>query len=99
MDDQLRSKGMFVEALKREAKVDRVYLSRIESGLSHAFCAVKDGESGKWILLDSLLKRYGFMDNAQRMIDEKLFCGKASVIILRDYTRDSIAVEQFKSVQ
>lgn len=96
VEDQTQSKQMFVEALRRDKKVDRVYLSQIESGKSHAFCAMKDVKSEKWILLDSLLKRYGFMQNEQQMIDEKVFCGRASVLILRDYGRKSIALDDFE---
>ena len=102
MNDQIESKKMFINALKsndndnNNKNIDRIYLSRIESGLSHAFCAIKDKNNNKWILLDSIIKKYGYIKDEQEMINEPLFCGKASCMILRDYSRDCINLDQYK---
>ena len=68
INDQIESKQMFINTLKsNDGKISKAYLSRIESGKSHAFCAIK---KDKWILLDSIVQKYGFMKDENEMIND-----------------------------
>ena len=100
VNDQKYSKQLFINALKsNKDKIESIYLARINrKGLSHAFAAIKNKKNKKWMLMDSLLKKYGYIKDENEMINKEEYLGQASVMIFKDSTRNSIDLDQYEIV-
>eukprot|EP01080_Neovahlkampfia_damariscottae_P001573 gene1573-12698_t len=71
----------FIEILKKNSKINKIYFCRIEKDKSHAFCSVNFNDN--WYLLDSLKEKPKKMNSIEELFEIEN-AGIASIMIVNN---------------